>query len=242
VSGGEGGTPLAAPQVSPTEPSPPPSEPTPPLHAAAEHEPALTGPLLAWLGLQLLALFVALARVPLAAGYPRPAELLAAQVMAVTQVTGAALLFPWLMRTSASAIVVVATTWPFLALAGSVSGVPPMRLIGVGSHVTAWMIAGWAWALWAPARSRPAAVAAAALITLGSLALFYLWLEFGPNPALDVGEAAGRWAAFTPPLAALRQLHAAPDAREYGIPAAVAAGACLCQFWAPRTSQVIHNS
>jgi hypothetical protein len=185
---------------------------------------------------------IALLRVPLAAGYPRPAELLAAQVMLVTQIAASALLFPWLMRAPATAIVVIATSWPFAVLAGAVSGVPAMRLVGAGTYVTAWMLAGWAWVAWAPARSRGAAVAAASLLAMGSLVLFYLWLEFGPEPGADVGQAAARWAALSPPLATLRLLHDTPHTREYGIPATVVAADLACRFFARRSSQVIHSS
>jgi hypothetical protein len=221
----------------------PPSESLPaPGAATSAHDHPLTGPLLVWLALQLLALLIPLLRVPLAAGYPRPAELLAAHVMVVTQVTASALLFPWLLRNRASAIAAVATTWPFAALAGAVSGLPPMRALSAGSYVTAWMVAWWAWPEFAPARARGAAVAAASLLAAGSLALFYLWLEFGPDAGADVGEAAALWAPLSPPLAALRLLQGAPGAREYSVPAAVAVGALACRFFTRRRRQVIHRS
>jgi hypothetical protein len=220
----------------------PPSGPTLRRGAASNGEPLLTGPLLIWLLLHLLALLISLLRIPLAAGFPRPAELLAAQVMVITQVTASALLFPWVMRTGTSAIVAVATTWPFLALAAAVSGLPPVRVLAAGTYVTAWMVAWWAWAGWAPVRWRAAAVAVASLLTAGSLALFYLRLEFGPDAGAEAGQAAARWAALSPPFAALYQLHADPNARQYGIPAVVAGGALACRFFARRSRQVIHSS
>ena len=63
-------------------------------------------------------------RVPLAAGYAQPAEMLAAHVMLVTQVSAAGLLFPYLMRSVFSAAAVAATAVPFVVLAGVLSATP----------------------------------------------------------------------------------------------------------------------
>ena len=161
--------------------------------------------------------------------------------MAVTQVAACALLFPWLMRSAASAIVAIATTWPFIALAGVVSGATNVRLLDTGCYVTAWIIALWAWHAWAPTSSRCAAVAAASLVTIGSLVLFYLALEFGADLRPGVGQAMGRWSLGSPTLASLRRLEAPQNAGDYGIPVAVAAVAAGCRFFARRNRQVIHS-
>jgi len=197
----------------------------------------LTGPLLLWLTIQWLALGVALMRVPLAAGYPQPAELLAAHVLVFTQITATALLFPWLMRAAASAIVTIATTWPLLVVAGIVAGVPVARLMDVGCYVTAWMLALWAWTVWAPRRWNGVAVAVASIVTAGSLVLFYLGVEFTSDGREDIGVMA--W--LSPPLAAMKRIDAPQSARDYGIIAVVVAGAAGCRFIAPRYRQVIHN-
>jgi hypothetical protein len=126
-------------------------------------------------------------------------------------------------------------------LAGILSGLPVARIFAANGLVTAWMLSLWAWNASAPVTTRPAAVAAALLLSVGSLVLFYLSLEFANNSGEDIAVAA-RWAQLSPPLAALRLLEATPRARDYGIPVLVAGGAFVCRIFARRSSQVIHIS
>jgi hypothetical protein len=194
-----------------------------------------------WLCIQLLALLATLLRLPLAAGYPQPAELWSAHAMAMAQVVAAALLFPWLFSGTAPAVATIASAWPFAVLAGVLSGIPATRIVSTTCFVTAWMASLWAWNASTPATTRPSAVAVALLLCLGSLILFYLSLEFADHAGDDVTEAA-RWAQVSPPWAALRQLEATPRARDYGIPVVVAVGAFACRIFARRSGQVIHSS
>src|SRR3954466_14941902 len=125
--------------------------------------PALTGPLLLWLVIQLIALIVATARVPLAAGYPQPAELLAPHVTVVVQTIAAALLFPYLLSSWSVAIVVIATTWPFVILSGLLSPVPGDGLVSTAGFVSGWLLTLASLNRALPHRARPFAAAGAAV-------------------------------------------------------------------------------
>jgi hypothetical protein len=189
----------------------------------------------------MLALLVALLRVPLAAGYPQSAELWAAHTLAITQIVATSLLFPWLFSGTAPAVATISSAWPFAVFAGVLSGLPGVRIVATDCLVTAWMLSLWAWNASAPVTTRPTAVAVALLLSVGSLVLFYLSLEFAHSSGDDIAVAA-RWAQLSPPLAALRLLEATPRARDYGIPVVVAGGAFVCRIFARRSSQVIHTS
>ena len=195
----------------------------------------ITAPLLLWLLVQLLALLLAAGRVPLAAQYPQPAETLAAHVVAVVQVTAAALLMPYLMRDAAASVAVVATAWPFMVLAGVLSALPAARVAAAGASVTAWLVAlalvnqslPSAWQAWG--------VCLAALLSVGCLTLSYLSAEFQ-------GGAAG-WLRAFPPSVQLRQLNGSVNYwNGWAIPAAVAAAATARLIARRRHGQVIHNS
>src|SRR5436190_7527032 len=97
--------------------------------------------LLIWLVLQLLVLLLPVLQVPLSDEFPRPAEKLALAEMVVAQMALAALLFPILMRDLSSAVVMAATTWPFLLLAGLLSSIPRPQLLEVGGFISLWVIA-----------------------------------------------------------------------------------------------------
>jgi hypothetical protein len=229
--------------------TPPPGTP-PPSSTAAQAtrgggSPSATAPLLLWLGLQFLALLLALLRVPLAAGYPATGEMLAAQVLVVTQVTASALLFPWVLRDRWAAVAVIATAWPFVVLAGVVSAAPAGRVAAAGCYVSAWLGALWAWR--AAGRGTGqfagqfAGVAVASMLTAGALVLFYLRLEFAAAPADEAERVAWRWAAASPPLAALKQLGAGSGLLDWCVPAAVMAAACARGVFSLRSRQLIHK-
>ena len=207
----------------------------------------LTGPLLLWLLVQFMALLAAVLRVPLAAHYPQPAELLAAHVVVVVQVTAAALLFPSLLRDRYAAVAVVATAVPFQVLAAVLSAVPAARGAAAGTYAIAWIVALWGWNAAGSGRGRAASAttgvgaAAAALLTAGTLAAFYLRLEFAADAPGDPHDLAAKWAAVSPPLAALHLLADAPAARDACVPALLAGAACVRHFFARRSSQVIHR-
>lgn len=210
---------------------------------AASHD--VTGPLLLWLLLQLAALALSAFRVPLAADHARPAEMLAAHVMLVTQVSAASLLFPYLMRTAQSAAAVCATSIPFVVMAGNLSAAPAAGLVAAAGFLTLWLAALAAWRFALPTRAaRQFAAAVAALICIGTLVVFYIRLDFGGAAAAadDPGSLAGAWSVVSPPLAALRQLSHPLEARHWALPAAALAVGLVAVFLWPRSGQVIHNS
>jgi len=202
----------------------------------------MTSPLLVWLTIQFIALLVALLRVPLAAGYPQPAELLAAHVVVLTQIITSALLFPFLLRDLLSGLTVVATAWPFVALAGVTSGAPPARVVAGCCYVTSWLLALGLWNGWGRRAAGLRGVAVATMLTAGTNVLFYLRLEFAPDAGGSAEELARRWSVISPPLAAIRQLGVAPAARDFGVPVAIAIAAVVCRLFARRSDQVIHSS
>ena len=221
---------------------PHPAQANGPVPAPTTDAPPFTAPLLLWLSLQLLALLTALLRVPLAAQYPQPAELLAAQVMVVVQVTAVALLFPYLLRDVRSVAAVVAATLPFLVLSGAVSGIPAGRLVLAGIYVVSWIVALAAWNVRASTSGRSAGVAAATLLTLGTLVAFYLRLEYAADAAGEPAEQLARWAPASPPLAALRLLTNPPRAADWCTPVGVLTTAILWRLAARRSRQVIHSA
>ena len=154
-----------------------------------------------WLVLQLIALIVATARVPLAAGYPQPAEFLAPHVMVVVQTTAAVLLFPYLLSSWPVAVAVMATTWPFIILSGLLSSVPGDRLVSTAGYVSGWLLTLAALSRALPPRARPFAVAAGTLLAAGGVVGFYLEQDFGS------GSTRGFWTSLSPPLAALHHLN-----------------------------------
>lgn len=207
----------------------------------AGHASSITGPLLLWLTVQLLALLLAVLRVPLAAQHPQPAELLAAQILVVVQVTAAALLFPYLLRSAHTTAAVAVTTFPFLVLAGMLSAVPGTRLTVAGSYVIAWIVALWILNLSFLAGGRPIGVAGAALLTVGTLVAFYLRLDLGMNTSAEPDEPAGRWAPLSPSVAALSLLSSPAAARDWCAPALVLGVALVRRVSGLRNSQVIHT-
>ena len=206
--------------------------------------PDITGPLLLWLLLQTGALSLSAGRIPLAADYARPAEMLAAHVMLVTQVTAASLLFPYLMRTAQSAAAVCATSIPFVVMAGNLSAAPADRIAAAAMFLTLWLAALAAWRFALRDRAwRQVGAAVAALIGVGTLVVFYLQLEFGATAggAYDPASLADSWSVVSPPLAALRQLSHPLDVRQWSLPAAALAGGVVAHFLLRRRGQVIHN-
>lgn len=150
-----------------------------PVPAADQQQPASTGPLAVWLGLQLAVTLVVVLRVPLAAQYPEAAEQTAAYLVTGMQVVAGALLFPFLFRSGHAAVQVIASGWPFLLAAGYLAGAAQKDLLWSAAMVSTWLLA---LALWAPLlRSFGAqmlGVAIASLLTLGAGVLRYARIEF----------------------------------------------------------------
>ena len=153
-------------------------------------DPAV-GALTLWLGVQVAALAVGAFRVPLSAKYPRPEELLAVHIMVAAQVAASALLFPYLLRDWRTGTAVVASAWPFVMLAATLSASPVDAAARAGMYVTTWLVALGLWRAALPTPEALAfAVATAALVTIGGAALVYLMAEFGsPDAPVEVGAS-----------------------------------------------------
>jgi hypothetical protein len=172
--------------------------------------------------------------------------LLAAHVMVVSQVVAAALLFPYLMRSWAAAVAVVAGAWPFDAAAGVFSAAPAGHVVWAAAYVTAWLLVLAIWNRALPEQGRGLAVAVAALLAIGGCVVFYLRLEFGLG---DIAAADG-WAIApaVPALAALRPLVRQIEPIDWILPATAGLlGIVAWRFLRPqcllrRRGQVIHNS
>jgi hypothetical protein len=154
--------------------------------------------LLIWLALQLLVLLLPVMQVQLSDEFPRPAEKLAAEEIVVAQVALSSLLFSVLVRDFSAAVVMAATTWPFLLLAGLLSSTPPYRLLETSAFISMWLIAlgllrveSVKWNAWA--------TAIVSTIAIGGGIAAYLRAEFGS------GEIDGL--IFGPIVGALDVLH-----------------------------------
>ncbi|HEV8292552.1 MAG TPA: hypothetical protein VGP94_11545 [Tepidisphaeraceae bacterium] len=158
--------------------------------------------LLIWLALQLLVLLLPVMQVRLSDEFPRPAEKLAAEEMVVAQIALTALLLSVLIRDFASALVIAATSWPFLFLAGLLSSTPPYRLLEAGAFISIWIIAlgvfrtdATKWNAWA--------TAIVATYSIGGAIAAYFRAEFGTG-AID-------GLLFGPMVGALDVLHGSDD-------------------------------
>lgn len=165
---------------------------------------AATGPLLLWLGVQLLALALAAFGVPLAANWPRPAEGLAPQIMLAAQISASALLFPYLLRDWRTAALVAASAWPFLLIASVLAAAPLQRGAVAGAYVTAWLVALTVWrAAFPEAGARSVGVAIAAIVSIGSAAVWYLRSEYAqdgsPSGLVALGPNTASMALLSSP-------------------------------------------
>ena len=178
-------------------------------------------PLICWCLVQLAALCVAALRVPLAAKYPDPPELLAVHVMTVTQITAAALLFPDLLADWQTALAVIAAAWPFAALAAALAALSLHRVAPAEMYVTGWLIglSLWRGVLRGP-RASAHGIAVASAATIGGAIVWYLAIEFDPRvPVEGIGDPIG---SFAPPVTVIRLLSTdALDWRDWLVPVSV---------------------
>ena len=145
-----------------------------------------------WLAVQLVALGLAAAGIPLAAKWPRPAEGLAPHVMLAAQIAAAALLFPYLLRSWHTAGVVVASAWPLLLIAAVLASAPLDRAAVGGMYVTAWLVALTIWRAGLPDTARRSiGVSAAAVVAIGDAAVWYLQSEYGSDGSAGPPAALG---------------------------------------------------
>jgi hypothetical protein len=153
------------------------------------------GPLILWMLIQLAALSLSAGQVPFAAikSFPKPAELIATQVMLTVQIGGSALLFPYLMRDLVSTILIIAASWPMTALAECLGSQTQRQVMGLTAlYVTAWLagLGFWRIAL-RSARAKAIGISAASLVTIGGMVLAYLRSEYSLATAPKLAALTG---------------------------------------------------
>jgi len=160
------------------------------------------GVLFTWLVIQLAALGVALARVQLWASVPRPADVIAINVVLSCQVIAVGLLFPRLCCNWRTMSVVVLSAFPLIELAGFVSQTATFQMLAASLALAGWITALWLATPWV-ARHRTRvmrAVAVSGLLSIGGPVLVYVQLESQLGLSFDWHRAA--W--FGPTMAVLQ--------------------------------------
>jgi hypothetical protein len=141
-------------------------------------------PLLLWLGIQLAALGIGAAGVPLSAQRPIPPETLSIQIMVVTQIGAAALLWPVLFANWRASVGVITTALPFLQAAGFLSATPTATLGSISALVCVWLLT---LAILPQPTSHPTAVmllrVPIVLWSIGGAVEMYLRSEFAVEPS-----------------------------------------------------------
>jgi hypothetical protein len=114
---------------------------------------------------------------------------LALRALLVTQLSCSALMFPILVRTIKSTVVVIVSAWPFALVAAALSSTSSRGAFWAESYVSLWLVALclWRWTLRSP-RSLAIASAASVCLILGDPIGHYLLTDF----------AAGSSAATAP--------------------------------------------
>ena len=183
--------------------SPPASSPA----AAPTKEKSPAVPLFLWLVLQLLALSLAVFRVPLSARFPPPGEQFAIHIMLVTQVAGSALLFPFLLRDVKTSAMVILSIAPFIQLSSYLSTVPVSHAALAALYVAVWLLTLAIWRVILDSRIREMlGVACASALSLGGAMIWYVRTEAREPAPIDWSHDA----LFGPTVGAISQLHAAP--------------------------------
>jgi hypothetical protein len=135
-----------------------------------------------WMSIQLLALGLAAARIPLSGRFPQPAETMATAEMLVAQIVGAALLFPLLLKDPIRIILAICGMWPMLFLAASLAGDPADRVVTAGIFATSWVLTLGVWrSLLTKEQSERLGLTIAIAWTIGGPVLAYLHAEYGGN-------------------------------------------------------------
>lgn len=151
----------------------------------------LTGPLLVWLIVQLGALALGAAGVPLSARDVLPVEALSFEVMLVTQAGVAALLWPWAFGDVRRGVAVIATALPFTLAAGLLSATQPNEVLAAALLLIVWLAS----LALMPASCGPLTTtitrAALVLFAAGGAIATYLRAEFIATPdELTIGPVA----------------------------------------------------
>jgi len=180
----------------------------PAAHLPTAHPWPRLAPLAGWLILQLLALLLPVLQLPLSDNFTRPAERLAIEEMLTTQIAFAALLMPVLFSNCSTSLFVIACTWPFIQLAGTLSATPPTRILLATAYLAGWLALLTAWrSILRTTRAQMIGVAAASILSIGAALLWYLRVEFLTQ---QTDPLWSRDALLGPILAALAILHEQP--------------------------------
>lgn len=160
-----------------------------------------------WAIVQLGALGVAAARIPLTARYSATGEQWAVEVMLVTQVGLSSMIFPQLLRGWRSTGVSIGISWVFMELAAFLTDYSFPNVACGEAFVTIWIftLAIWNQAL-SSERSKSFAAAVATTMSFGGVGVSYLLHEFGSN---DLAINWQREGAFGPVMGGISAMR--PD-------------------------------
>ncbi|MDQ3439702.1 MAG: hypothetical protein M3478_05070 [Planctomycetota bacterium] len=176
-----------------------------PLRSPTDRSPA--APLFLWLVLQLIALSLAVFRVPLSARFPLPGEQFALHIMLVVQIAGSALLFPFLLRDVKTSAMVILSIAPFVQLSSYLSSIPITRAALAALYIAVWLLTLAMWrVILGSRRSELLGVACATALSLGGAAIWYVRAEAREPTPIDWSQDG----LLGPILGAISQLHAAP--------------------------------
>jgi len=167
--------------------------------------PTLTGPLVLWLLPQLLMLGACAAGFLFSRAQPQPADRLALHLVGSAQIIVLFLLFPMLLESWRSTVVLFASAGPFWLFAMILSGIGwPATLLSAG-YILLWLIALRlvTMSLKTPAAQLHVCTVASAWLGIGPL-MWYLRAESGFSAGLSI------WSPLTAALALLN--HPAPIA------------------------------
>jgi hypothetical protein len=142
------------------------------------HEPF--GWQIVWALMQLGALGLSAARIPLSARYPATGEQWALHVTLVMQVGLSAMIFPRLLSAWWRTWCAIGIAWVFAELAAFLADCPFANAAGAEGFVTFWIftLAIWRWAI-PNGRAMLFAAALATAISFGGVGVSYLLHEFG---------------------------------------------------------------
>jgi hypothetical protein len=158
--------------------------------------------IVAWLAIQILALGLSAARIPLAITFPAATEQLALALMLAVQIGVASLLFPTLFENWKMTAIAIFTAWPMAQLAAMLADVSDARWIVAEAFVSFCLITMSLWRFVLPGRKTLAA-SVAALLCLGGPVLLYLRADFSRDSGQIVWQ---RDAWFGPICGALAQI------------------------------------
>jgi hypothetical protein len=98
--------------------------------------------------------------------------------MLAIQIASIGMLFPILLANFLTMIAAVVLAWPFLQLAGILSGAEEIRIISASLYVSVWIVGLWL------CRDFKLGIVLAELFTLGGAIFWYLYLESGAGGAM----------------------------------------------------------